>query len=274
MKKRILFISIVAVLVIASFTGVLAASGVLTANTKQTSSTNPDDAIEYIQYTSNNGLGGYEYSFKVGTANAMNAVGTIVLDNDYMYVYGMYYKGTSAPTTTSTANWENQTSNIGWGCVARSKTKSTYQDPYGSINEEPVTHYNRCYQNCTNMTLLPNIPCTAKNTSYLAAGCTSLSKVELNGISRLDEYAFNNCSNLSKIYIGSSVTTIVATSKTSAPFYGVKSSCECYCSVSSVPSGFGTYWSSITNSVAFSTSATPKPTLKWSSDYLIDYVNN
>ena len=115
------------------------------------------------------------------------------------------------------------------------------------------------------MTALPSIPCSAKNTSYLAMGCTSLAKVELNGISRLDECAFKNCTKLAKVFIGSSVTTITAASKTNAPFYGVKSGCAIYCAAASKPSGFGTDWNSISDSATASTT--------WSSDYLTDYIN-
>lgn len=270
MKKKgiIILISLIAVVAIIGGTVVaLAASGRLNANTKPTSSTNPDDAVEYIQYKTNE-YNGYEYSWKSGTVEktTLNEVGKIVLDSDYMYVYGMYYNSTNTPNTTSTTGWVNQSTVTGWGCVARSKTKTSYNVPYGSINNEKVTYFSRCYQNCTNMTTYVSIPATAENAQYAYAGCTGLSEVVLNGITKIDSYMFNGCSNLKNVFIGTSVSTIIAPSAAAAPFYGVHSTCKCYVEKSSAPSGYGTYWRSIGASNTFAS-------VKYSADYMIDFVN-
>ena len=60
-KRRILLIALAVLTVIAGTFTVLAATGNLPANTKSPSTSNPDDAIEHIQYQTND-LGGYEYS--------------------------------------------------------------------------------------------------------------------------------------------------------------------------------------------------------------------
>lgn len=63
-----------------------------------------------------------------------------------------------------------------------------------------------------------------------------------NGVTSIGEYAFQNCTSISKIYIPKSVTTISASSYTYSPFYNCNSSVVIYCGADSKPSGWGTYW--------------------------------
>ena len=64
---------------------------------------------------------------------------------------------------------------------------------------------------------------------------------------------FKGCSSLTKIYIPSSVTTINASSATSAPFYSCSSSLKIYCEVASKPSGWGSYWNKRTSNSTLTT---------------------
>ena len=148
--------------------------------TAQNTGENSEDLTKYITLVDND-IGGKTYAWTTGRAPDDIAPGTIFTYGDYMYVYGYYYNRAAAPVTTALTGWTAQgadAADFGWGCAAISKTKSVYGDPFGFIEDEPVTRFDNCYRGCTSMTALPVVPFTATVTTNLCNGCTALLTAE------------------------------------------------------------------------------------------------
>lgn len=265
-KKIIIVIAALVVALLSVTTVVLAVNGDWLNFTKSPErnnpnpTSNPDDATDYITRKENS-LGGYDYDYDVNAGTPAMSIGTIRVDSTqgYMYVYGYYYNGagTSALSTTSLSGWALQESDVGWGCAAIKRNLATYNDPYGYIDDCPVTYYTKCYANCTNMTKLPYLPATAKHTDYVCQNCKGLTSVQINGLAVISDGAFNGCSNLVKVYLTKSVTYIGGSSSAKAPFGSVNADCILYMERDSA-NGItkGSYWNRGVKEVVYSADPT------------------
>lgn len=246
----------VLVLLVAIMAGVIAFAFTSTSPTLEntansTGLTNKDDATAYLQATERDGIVTIKQNVTAGDQSLY--LGRTEVIGDYMYVYGYYYDSSAAPNTSNLTNWKLQTSDLGWGCVAISKTKTTYADPAGAINGHPVTWMTHCYDSCKSLTTaadkqwrLPNVPATAKHTDYIFANCTNLTRAAVTTLHVLDANAFNGCSKLTSVFLGQNVQTVRANA-----FKGVKSGCLVYCDTTAKPSGFATNWNSGTTTVYY-----------------------
>ena len=216
--------------------GVVVAFAAATPTVTKQSSGNPDDNTNYITVTTDGGLTVVKHKLVEGSGTL--SLGTVRKAGDYMYVYGYYYTGTAAPNTSitkvtdSTANWAKQTGDIGWGCVAISKTKTSYADPAGALEGAAVTWMNNAYRNCTALVTtngagecwgLPRIPSTVKHTDYMFGGCTGLVRASLTTASTLTANTFAGCTNLTRLFIGKNLKTAV-----SGAIGTVASGCQIY----------------------------------------------
>jgi hypothetical protein len=203
---------------------------------------NPDDATNYIKASDSNGL--ISISQTVEQGDQYLWLGTKRIIGEYMYVYGYYYNSTESPNRNNLSGWKLQDADMGWGCVALDKTKTTYTDPAGVIEGHIVTWMNNCYNGCKKLTTkaedqwqLPRIPATVKHTDYIFANCTGLKRACLTTTNVLTKSSFSGCSNLTQIFLGRNVHTITANA-----FNGIASGCKLYLDVASKPSGFKTGW--------------------------------
>ena len=288
-SKKVLTISLIVLIVLAVSCGVVAYAASLPKTTRIAQSpANPEDAVAYIQSTDND-IGGKEYSWVQSNAGPVIPRGTIRIYDGYMYVYGYYYSGTETSgniSTTSLSSWTAMAENnadYGWGCALINKDATTASNPKGilgyysstsgynasnlenmaneSITGEPVTYFNRAFSNCTKLTEIPIVPTVAKHTDEIFLNCTALTKVSVNCMSVLGKNAFKGCSNLTRVYLGKQVTSFPYGGSTNGAFVGVKSTCKIYCEVSSKPSGWNSSWySGITNN---------SDHIIWDADYLI-----
>lgn len=193
--------------------------------TRPADSANPLDQINYIEVTEKDGI---KYiTYKVNGADGKPTAskpekGDIRLHdsdgdgiNDYMYVFGYAYNSVDTPNPSSLTNWKNTNSNT-WGCVALDKSRTSYPAPAGYINNYEVRDMSYAYANCKNLTTtidnngkapfaLPQIPHTVIITSHAFDGCTSLEAVSLTTANWLSSSTFENCPNLTRIYLGASV---------------------------------------------------------------------
>lgn len=176
---------------------------------------NPDDNTNYISSSHSNGK--TDIKFELIDGNQETYIGKIRVIGEYMYVYGYYYaNATTTPSSTSLAGWRLQSSDLGWGCVVLDRTKSTYADPAGVIENQPVTWMNCAYSGCTNLTTsmgedpwaLPKIPASVKHTVHMFRNCTSLTKASCTTASTLSQMTFYGCRNLKDIFIGQNVTSL------------------------------------------------------------------
>lgn len=193
--------------------------------TRPTNSSNPLDYKNYVQVTEKDGIKYIKYTVD-GTPGkptaGMPAKGTIRLHdsdgdgtNDYMYVFGYGYNSVKQPDTNSLSNWKDMKGNS-WGCVALDKTRTSYPAPAGYVDDYPVEYMTYAYANCTKLTTtidnngkapfaLPQIPHTVLLTSHMFDGCTSLKSVSLTTGGLFGTSTFENCPNLTRIYIGKNV---------------------------------------------------------------------
>lgn len=240
--SRILILVLVLLIAVMGSTIALAFTSKDPGYTNPSNSSNKLDANSYITATNSNGM--ITISNKVETGDQSLWIGKIEVIGDYMYVYGYYYNSASAPNTSNLTGWKLQDTDLGWGCVAISKTKTSYADPAGMIKEHKVTWMNNAYRGCTKLTTnaaeqyrLPHIPATVKHTDYMFAGCTGITRASLTTANYLTANTFNGCSALSQLYLGKNVESIKANA-----FNGIKSGCKLYLDVASKPSGFASNW--------------------------------
>lgn len=260
--KKVLTITLCALLVLGmSAMVVLAATSILSPDNKvgnAKTESNPDDNSEYITKGTNS-VGGNEYkSTRPAITNAPIAHGKIVVDGDYMYVYGFYYVGSSSALNTSSLDgWTEQVDDLGWGCAAISKTKSSYGDPKSTLEDVEVTRFDNCWYKCTSMTKLPVVPATAKSTTNMCNGCSALKQAEVELSPIISAGSFTGC-NLEKVYVGANVTTVEANAfganKSGVPTYTV------YVEFASKPSGWNSSWKVSAVNV------------KWDADRILDYL--
>ena len=210
--------------------------------TNPSGSTNPDDSTNYITATNSNGM--ITISNKVDTGEDTIWIGTKRILDGYMYVYGYHYNSTTSPNRDNLSGWKLQESDLGWGCVALSKSSSSYNDPAGVIEGHKVTWMTYAYYGCTKLTTnannqwaLPRIPATVKHTDYMFGKCTGLQRANLTTAHVLSGNTFNGCSALKQIYLGQNVQTIRADA-----FKKVASGCKLYLDVTRKQSGFATGW--------------------------------
>lgn len=230
MKKKLsnraqIIISVVCVMTICLGVVGLAALSPNRLTTRPSDSTNPLDNTNYVTVTEKDGIKyiNYTVSGTPGKPTAgMPEKGTIRLHdsdgdgvNDYMYVFGYGYNSVKQPVSNSLTNWKDTKTNS-WGCVALDKNKTSYPAPAGYVDDYPVEHMTYAYANCKKLTTtidnngkapfaLPQIPHTALYTAHIFDGCTSLKAVSLTTGGLLGTSAFENCPNLTRIYIGKNV---------------------------------------------------------------------
>jgi hypothetical protein len=204
--------------------------------TNPANTSNPDDATDHITATNKDGVVDIKHELIDGDQKTF--LGTIRVIGDYMYVYGYAYKSDSTPNTQSLSGWVLQNEDLGWGCVAIKKDKTTYDDPAGVIEGQPVTWMTSAYENCTKMTTkngdepfaVPKIPATVKHTDYMFSGCKSLTKISITTASTLSVNTFYHCSNLKQIFIGQNVK---ATSVNA--FHSLPADCKFYYEGKTIP---------------------------------------
>ena len=241
--SRVLVLVLVLLIAVMGSTIAFAFTSTQPGYTNPSNSTNKDDATNYITASDSNGL--ITIQNKVNAGDQTLWVGTKRVIGDYMYVYGYYYDSNSAPNTSNLTGWKLQTTDLGWGCAALNKTKTSYADPAGVIEGHTVTWMTHAYSGCTKLTTaaatqyqLPRIPATVKHTDYMFSSCTGLQRASLTTANVLTANTFNGCSNLQQIFIGRNVETVKANA-----FSGVNSACKLYLEVVSKPSGFASNWS-------------------------------
>lgn len=250
-SSRVLVLVLVLLIAVMGSTIAFAFTSTTPGYTNPSNSTNKDDATNYITASNSNGL--ITIQNKVEAGDQTLWVGTKRVIGEYMYVYGYYYDSNSAPNTANLSGWKLQTTDLGWGCVALSKSQTTYTDPAGVIEGHLVTWMNRAYAGCTKLTTnaanqyqLPRIPATVKHTDNMFYGCTGLKRVSLTTANVLTANTFAGCSNLTQIFIGRNIETISANA-----FSGVKSGCKLYAEVTSKPSGFASSWNNGISNVKY-----------------------
>lgn len=217
---------------------------------------NPDDATPYIKATEDaNGVIHIQQDVIAGDQTLY--IGKREIIGDYMYVYGYYYNSSAAPNTSKLTGWKLQTSDLGWGCAAISKTKTTYTDPAGFINGQTVTWMNNCYNGCKSIKTnkeaqwrLPNIPATVKHTDNMFANCTGLTQASITTAHTLTANTFSGCTNLKNLLLGQNVQTVQKNA-----FRSIGSDCRVYCDATTKPSGFENGWNTGISTVYYNADA-------------------
>lgn len=152
-----------------------------------------------------------------------------------------------------------------WFFSVIDETKESYGEIPACLFGEVNKNLTSVFANCSNLKYSPEIPSGAKNmigTFYNCSSllevpelpsdvyiyrsfenCTSLVKAAVpDGLARIGEKMFYGCTNLSSIYIPSSVSTIAASTITDSAFYKCSEDLKIYCSASQALEGWGEYW--------------------------------
>lgn len=268
-KRSHVFIITMLCLILA-MTGIISyaafAPSTTTVNAGRNGGTNPDDLVDYIVEKDENGMLTISQTVKSGDQNTF--LGVAKKNGDYMYVYGYYYNREGAPTMPATQNgvakfkndaeakaagWYPQPTDLGWGCAALSKTKTSYANPVAVLDNFTVTWMNYCYAGCTkfaptaeNQWQLPLIPSTVKHTDYMFAKCTQLTKVSITTAHSITANTFSGCSNITKIFVGQNLESIAANG-----LKGVSTNCVVTVEKATKPSGYVTNWNAGTKQVVY-----------------------
>lgn len=177
---------------------------------------NAEDGIDHIK-VQDNGIGGKDFEFKP-TETFEPALGTIEVEDEYMYVFGYKYNSTAVENlnTTSLNGWVESGEKV-WGCAVVDKTKTEYASPYGHIGVYDVGYVTYAFANCTQLQTLPTMDKSHLHTDHMCYNCRNLTQVELLNITTVGNKMFEGCTKLEKVYLGEQITTINGT-----PWYGLK----------------------------------------------------
>ncbi len=114
-----------------------------------------------------------------------------------------------------------------------------------------ITIGTEAFNNCTSLSSI-NLPDSITTIESLAFHNTKITAFYLKNVTTIGSGAFSGNNFLTKIYIPSSVTTIPASTATNSPFFG-DMNVKIYCTASSSPAGFETYWNYKDATIACST---------------------